>query len=64
MRIRTAEARLRTRLRAYLRDSGYIDHMPQARLPHAMAEEATSGGDNVLSDNNMVEAVAAVRGKN
>ena len=26
MKVRTAEARLRTRLRAYLRNSGYIDH--------------------------------------
>lgn len=28
MKVRTAEARLRTRLRAYLRHSGYIDHYP------------------------------------
>lgn len=28
MKVRTAEARLRNRLRAYLRKSGYIDHMP------------------------------------
>ena len=30
MKVRTAEARLRSRLRAYLRHSGYIDHLPQA----------------------------------
>jgi RNA polymerase sigma factor (sigma-70 family) len=28
MKVRTAEARLRSRLRAYLRHSGYIDNMP------------------------------------
>lgn len=28
MRVRTAEAKLRSRLRAYLRHSGYIDHLP------------------------------------
>lgn len=33
MKVRTAEAKLRSRLRAYLRHSGYIDHMPKARKP-------------------------------
>jgi RNA polymerase sigma factor (sigma-70 family) len=28
MKVRTAEAKLRSRLRAYLRNSGYIDHFP------------------------------------
>lgn len=31
MKVRTAEARLRNRLRAYLRHSGYIDHYPLGR---------------------------------
>ena len=31
MKIRTAESRLRSRLRAYMRDSGYIDNMPDGR---------------------------------
>ncbi|MBN1961528.1 MAG: sigma-70 family RNA polymerase sigma factor [Deltaproteobacteria bacterium] len=31
MRVRTAEAKLRSRLRAYLRNSGYIDHLPNAK---------------------------------
>ena len=31
MKVRTAESRLRSRLRAYLRNSGYIDHLPQGR---------------------------------
>ena len=30
MKVRTAEAKLRSRLRAYLRHSGYIDHIMQA----------------------------------
>jgi RNA polymerase sigma factor (sigma-70 family) len=30
MKVRTAEAKLRSRLRAYLRHSGYIDHLPLA----------------------------------
>ncbi len=29
MKVRTSEAKLRTRLRAFLRCSGYIDHLPQ-----------------------------------
>jgi RNA polymerase sigma factor (sigma-70 family) len=62
MRIRTAEARLRNRLRAYLRDSGYIDHMPLGRAPTAtptpvpMAAEATGSGAHVLDDNTLAEA--------
>jgi RNA polymerase sigma factor (sigma-70 family) len=44
MKIRTAEARLRSRLRAYLRDSGYIDHIrdpqPAAASPTAVAASA------------------------
>lgn len=31
MKVRTAESRLRTRLRAYLRNSGYIDNFPLAK---------------------------------
>jgi RNA polymerase sigma factor (sigma-70 family) len=31
MKIRTAEAKLRNRLRAFLRSSGYIDNLPRAQ---------------------------------
>jgi len=30
MKVRTSEAKLRSRLRAYLRNTGYIDHLPAA----------------------------------
>ena len=33
MKVRTAEAKLRNRLRAYLRHSGYIDNMPLGVKP-------------------------------
>jgi len=33
MKVRTAESRLRSRLRAYLRNSGYIDHFPLGKKP-------------------------------
>jgi RNA polymerase sigma factor (sigma-70 family) len=41
MKVRTAEAKLRSRLRAYLRNSGYIDHLPpaSARVDAALADE-------------------------
>ncbi len=31
MKVRTAEAKLRNRLRGYLRHSGYIDNLPLAK---------------------------------
>ena len=33
MKVRTAESRLRNRLRAYMRNSGYIDNLPLGRKP-------------------------------
>ncbi len=33
MKVRTAESRLRSRLRAYLRHSGYIDNLPLGKKP-------------------------------
>lgn len=47
MKVRTAESRLRSRLRAYLRNSGYIDNLPLGRKPRD--EEGTSGGDDELT---------------
>ena len=38
MKVRTAEARLRSRLRAYLRHSGYIDHVTDKRAKDDDAE--------------------------
>jgi len=55
MRIRTAEARLRTRLRAFLRDSGYIDHMPLGRAPTPLPAEPTGSGAEVLDDNTVAD---------
>lgn len=55
MRIRTAEARLRTRLRAYLRDSGYIDNMPLGRTPELMPQEPTGAGDHVMEDKTLAD---------
>ncbi len=39
MKVRTAEARLRSRLRAYLRHSGYIDNMPLGRKPKDLEDD-------------------------
>jgi RNA polymerase sigma-70 factor (ECF subfamily) len=58
MKVRTAENRLRTRLRAYLRDSGYIDNMPQGAVPAPMEQEPTRAGSSILADH----AVMAVGG--
>ena len=44
MKVRTAEARLRNRLRAYLRKSGYIDHMRGAA--GGMDDELTRADDS------------------
>ncbi len=40
MKVRTAEARLRSRLRAYLRNSGYIDHVRDPAASAARVAEA------------------------
>ncbi|RYF10145.1 MAG: sigma-70 family RNA polymerase sigma factor [Deltaproteobacteria bacterium] len=46
MKVRTAESRLRSRLRAYMRNSGYIDHMLGAKKPQAHDDdEATEVAD-------------------
>ena len=60
MKVRTAEAKLRTRLRAFLRHSGYIDHMPlgsttrddderSSDLDMPTAADADGGGGGVSS---------------
>jgi RNA polymerase sigma factor (sigma-70 family) len=48
MKVRTAESRLRSRLRAYMRHSGYIDNLPLGRKPADEAEddELTVVGDD------------------
>ncbi len=53
MKVRTAEAKLRSRLRAYLRHSGYIDHLPAApgRAPAGgAAEEEAVEGETVTEE--------------
>lgn len=44
MKIRTAEAKLRSRLRAYLRHSGYLDHLPLAGRAAVNAPELVAAG--------------------
>ncbi len=39
MKVRTAESRLRSRLRAYLRNSGYIDNLPLGKKPDGEEDE-------------------------
>ena len=57
MKVRTAENRLRNRLRAYLRDSGYIDNVPPARAPQKLGHEATRKDADAHDDNLMAAAV-------
>ena len=51
MKVRTAEGRLRNRLRAFLRDSGYLDAYPRSRpAPAPMDHEPTRSGSSILDD--------------
>jgi len=45
MKVRTAEAKLRSRLRAYLRHSGYIDHFPLSKAEPQPALAAVGDDD-------------------
>jgi RNA polymerase sigma factor (sigma-70 family) len=47
MKVRTAEAKLRSRLRAYLRNSGYIDHLPPAGARAEVVEQGELVGAEV-----------------
>lgn len=50
MKVRTTESRLRNRLRAYLRKSGYIDNMPLGRA-NAMGTEETTADPEPMEEN-------------
>lgn len=50
MKVRTAEAKLRSRLRAYMRNTGYTDHLPPPEARAAAEEAELVGADGDESD--------------